>query len=38
LARGALGVDGEVLAAMLIRELDEIEYYSVSNWNTKIDS
>jgi hypothetical protein len=38
LARGALGVDGDVLAAMLIRELDEIEYCSVLDLNTKIDS
>jgi hypothetical protein len=38
LARGALGVDGDVSAAMLIRELDEIVYFSVSDFNTKIDS
>jgi hypothetical protein len=37
-ARGALGVDGDVLAAMLIRKLNEIEYYSVLDLNTKIDS
>jgi hypothetical protein len=28
----------EILAAVLIRELDEIEYCSVSDLNTKIDS
>jgi hypothetical protein len=38
LARGALGVDGDVLAVMLIQELDEIEYCSISDLNTKIDS